>query len=296
MPVCRVSGMLPAPGCKSVPLVDADRQRQLQVIGLHRVLRPWQRAAANVRRAQRSRVGRSRARGAGGNHRAIHFACLRRRRNRHRRWRPLHSRNVRKRVRRSTRVRYDVCPGGQMRTAKLTVKIVTMVVMSLLASCVWLPERRKRRRPRARGRCGPGPNDADDQRLDGRGRHPREVHAGRRAGVAAAHLDKRAGQHAELGAADARSGRGAERHHRRSAALARVEHSGNRDRLARTRAGGSPLPDGSLQVSASPGNVYRGPGAPATGPKHHYTIEIFALDTKLDVPLPPPGRKRARTW
>jgi len=51
---------------------------------------------------------------------------------------------------------------------------------------------------------------------------------------------------------------------------------------------GSPLPDGSLQVSAS-GNVYRGPGAPATGPKHHYTIEVFALDTKLDVPL-------AATW
>ena len=46
---------------------------------------------------------------------------------------------------------------------------------------------------------------------------------------------------------------------------------------------GAQLPDGSWQVSAS-GQVYRGPGAPATGPMHHYTFEIFALDTKIDVP------------
>ena len=42
-------------------------------------------------------------------------------------------------------------------------------------------------------------------------------------------------------------------------------------------------PDGSRQQSAS-GAVYRGPGAPATGPLHHYTFELYALDTKLDVP------------
>lgn len=46
---------------------------------------------------------------------------------------------------------------------------------------------------------------------------------------------------------------------------------------------GAELPDGSRQISAS-GPVYRGPGAPATGPVHHYTFEIYALDTKLDVP------------
>src|SRR5688572_11391301 len=45
---------------------------------------------------------------------------------------------------------------------------------------------------------------------------------------------------------------------------------------------GATLPDGSQQVSAS-GPVYRGPGAPASGPQHHYTFEIYALDTKLDV-------------
>ena len=41
-------------------------------------------------------------------------------------------------------------------------------------------------------------------------------------------------------------------------------------------------PDGSHQISPN-GPVYRGPGAPATGPMHHYTFEIFALDAKLDV-------------
>ena len=45
---------------------------------------------------------------------------------------------------------------------------------------------------------------------------------------------------------------------------------------------GPVLADGSQQISAS-GPVYRGPGAPATGPRHHYTFELFALDTKLDV-------------
>jgi hypothetical protein len=40
--------------------------------------------------------------------------------------------------------------------------------------------------------------------------------------------------------------------------------------------------DGSRQVSLR-GNGYTGPGAPA-GPYHHYTFELHALDTKLDVP------------
>jgi Raf kinase inhibitor-like YbhB/YbcL family protein len=46
---------------------------------------------------------------------------------------------------------------------------------------------------------------------------------------------------------------------------------------------GEKLADGSGQISAS-GPVYRGPGAPATGPQHHYTFELYALDTKIDVP------------
>ena len=45
---------------------------------------------------------------------------------------------------------------------------------------------------------------------------------------------------------------------------------------------GSQRPDGSYQISAT-GPVYRGPGAPATGPMHHYMFEIYALDTKVDV-------------
>ena len=46
------------------------------------------------------------------------------------------------------------------------------------------------------------------------------------------------------------------------------------------------LPDGSRQVSLR-GNGYMGPGAPA-GPYHHYTFELYALDTKLEVPQGPP--------
>ncbi len=45
---------------------------------------------------------------------------------------------------------------------------------------------------------------------------------------------------------------------------------------------GEKLADGSQQISAS-GAQYRGPGAPATGPFHHYTFEVFALDIPLNV-------------
>src|ERR1700684_854357 len=45
---------------------------------------------------------------------------------------------------------------------------------------------------------------------------------------------------------------------------------------------GSQLPDGSYQISAT-GPMYRGPGAGANGPFHHYVFELYALDIKLDV-------------
>jgi Raf kinase inhibitor-like YbhB/YbcL family protein len=45
---------------------------------------------------------------------------------------------------------------------------------------------------------------------------------------------------------------------------------------------GERLPNGAHQTSAT-GPVYRGPGAPASGPKHHYIFELYALDTVLDV-------------
>lgn len=47
------------------------------------------------------------------------------------------------------------------------------------------------------------------------------------------------------------------------------------------------LKDGSHQTSATGDGVYRGPGAPANGPYHHYVFELFALDTKIDVPANP---------
>lgn len=45
---------------------------------------------------------------------------------------------------------------------------------------------------------------------------------------------------------------------------------------------GAQLPNGIRQISAS-GPVYRGPGASANGPMHHYTFEVYALDTKIDM-------------
>jgi Raf kinase inhibitor-like YbhB/YbcL family protein len=45
---------------------------------------------------------------------------------------------------------------------------------------------------------------------------------------------------------------------------------------------GAQLANGAYQHSAT-GQVYRGPGAAATGPMHHYMFELYALDTKLDV-------------
>lgn len=46
---------------------------------------------------------------------------------------------------------------------------------------------------------------------------------------------------------------------------------------------GSQLADGSRQISAT-APAYRGPGAPASGPAHHYVFELFALDSNVDVP------------
>jgi len=45
---------------------------------------------------------------------------------------------------------------------------------------------------------------------------------------------------------------------------------------------GSRLADGSYQISVS-GPMYRGPGASAAGPLHHYVLELYALDIVLDV-------------
>ena len=45
---------------------------------------------------------------------------------------------------------------------------------------------------------------------------------------------------------------------------------------------GSQLADGTRQISVS-GPYYRGPGAPAAGPPHHYVFELYALDSTIDV-------------
>ena len=44
------------------------------------------------------------------------------------------------------------------------------------------------------------------------------------------------------------------------------------------------LPDGAVQAKSFRGAVgYMGPGAGAAGPYHHYTWELYALDTKLNL-------------
>lgn len=58
---------------------------------------------------------------------------------------------------------------------------------------------------------------------------------------------------------------------------------------------GSQRADGSRQISAT-GPDYRGPAIPATGPAHHYAIEVFALDVMLEVPAvgaSPPATRAA---
>ena len=70
---------------------------------------------------------------------------------------------------------------------------------------------------------------------------------------------------------------------------------GNSTGLAEGVARMPELGDGTRQVSAS-GPYYRGPAAPATGPVHHYVFEVFALDTRLDVPssvASPPATRAA---
>jgi Raf kinase inhibitor-like YbhB/YbcL family protein len=46
--------------------------------------------------------------------------------------------------------------------------------------------------------------------------------------------------------------------------------------------------DGTRQLSIS-GSRYRGPGAAAAGPVHHYVMELYALDTMLDIKVNPQG-------
>ena len=58
--------------------------------------------------------------------------------------------------------------------------------------------------------------------------------------------------------------------------------------IAQGQPDGFDLEDGTRQISVS-GSRYRGPGAPAAGPLHHYVMELYALDTMLDVKVNPQG-------
>jgi hypothetical protein len=53
------------------------------------------------------------------------------------------------------------------------------------------------------------------------------------------------------------------------------------------------MPDGTRQVSLR-SNGYMGPGA-GPGPYHHYTLELYALNIKLEVPAQPNSQQAAET-
>ena len=55
-------------------------------------------------------------------------------------------------------------------------------------------------------------------------------------------------------------------------------------KLAQGESAEAQLSDGTIQAKNQRGGVgFMGPGAPAAGPDHHYTFELFALDEKLDL-------------
>lgn len=54
--------------------------------------------------------------------------------------------------------------------------------------------------------------------------------------------------------------------------------------LAEGQSADPKLADGTIQIVNTGRKVgFMGPGAPPAGPYHHYTFELFALDTKLDL-------------
>lgn len=59
---------------------------------------------------------------------------------------------------------------------------------------------------------------------------------------------------------------------------------GTATKLAGGQSADAKLADGTIQVKNTRGAVgFMGPGAGAAGPYHHYTFELMALDTKLDL-------------
>ena len=62
--------------------------------------------------------------------------------------------------------------------------------------------------------------------------------------------------------------------------------------IAQGRPDGFELEDGTRQMSVS-GSRYRGPGAAAAGPIHHYVMELYALDTMIDIKVSPQGPQDA---
>jgi hypothetical protein len=59
---------------------------------------------------------------------------------------------------------------------------------------------------------------------------------------------------------------------------------GTATELAGGQSADAKLADGTIQIGNTGNKVgFMGPGAPAPGPYHHYTFELMALDTKLEL-------------
>ena len=144
------------------------------------------------------------------------------------------------------------------------------------------PGRRRWRTESAAGRS-PG----DDAHLDGvaRRRHDSgEVHAGRRAGVAAAGVEQRAGRCGELRADRARRRRRDRQRHRRHPALDAVEHSeGHARRCPKACRRPRSCPTARARSARAARTIAARARRPS-GPAHHYVFELYALDSTLDVP------------
>lgn len=67
---------------------------------------------------------------------------------------------------------------------------------------------------------------------------------------------------------------------------------GSASSIAQGKPDGFELEDGVRQISVS-GSRYRGPGAQAAGPLHHYVFELYALDVTLDVKVNAQGPQEA---
>ena len=163
------------------------------------------------------------------------------------------------------------------------MKLAGPLVLVVFAAVLTVPL--PAQQPPPRGRAGGAGVHAHHRRVARWRRHPAEVHAGGAvAGFAGDDVDQRAGRHAQLRAALPRPRRAINKTAERSGALAGLGHSRHRHRVCRERCRRARSCPTAAARSARRARSTGAPARRAAGPKHHYTFEIYALDTTIDVP------------